>query len=120
MSESLLDSEMLDSYRELGTPEDPHFFRNYLQTFLDGLPPHLEGIDRAIGSGNSELLAREAHALKSSCMNVGAKPVVERAAKLESLGKIGRLDGAAELALEVSELCRKLGEEIRSLPEFLK
>lgn len=117
-SERLLDTEILDSYRELATPEDPDFFRNFLETFLAGVPGYVAGIEGAIRAGDAESLARAAHALKSSCLNVGAEAVVVRCARLENLGKSGTVEGAPPIAVEIAELCRRMAEEIRGLSEF--
>ena len=118
MSESLLDLEMLDSYRELASPEDPDFFRRYLKTFLEGIPVQIENIEASIRSADAAQMARAAHAIKSSCMNVGASVLVERCAKLEAIGKSGSISGAESLYPEIAELFRRLVEEVHALPEF--
>ncbi len=118
MSESLLDSEMLNSYRELASLEDPDFFKTYLSTFLAALPTLVDAILASIDSSNAEQLVRAAHAIKSSCLNVGASDIVERCAKIEAIGKCGTVSGAGPLAIEVVALVRRLTEEVHSLPEF--
>jgi two-component system, sensor histidine kinase len=118
MAENLLDNEMLDSYRELGTPEEPDFLKKFLTTFIDAIPAHLERIDVAIKASNFEDLARASHAIKSSCLNIGAAAIVERCAKIEANGKAGELGDSAKLYGEVVELCGQLKAEIHALPEF--
>jgi HPt (histidine-containing phosphotransfer) domain-containing protein len=120
MSESLLDSEMLDSYRELASPDDPDFFKTYLNTFLAALPALVDSILNSIETSNADQLARAAHAIKSSCMNVGAADIVNRCAQMELIGKSGTIAGAGPLSIEVVALIRRLTAEVHALPEFRK
>ncbi len=109
---------MLDAYRALATPDDPSFFKTYLTLFLEGVSEHLAAIEAAIRNTDAEELAKAAHALKSTCMNVGADAIVERSAKLEGVANAGGVVGAAPLASEIASLCRQMSGEIYALPEF--
>lgn len=109
---------MLDSYRELVTPDDPYFFKRFMEKFIEALPGYVAAIEAAIRRTDTVGLALAAHALKSSCLNVGAGAIVERSAKLEALGKSGSVAGAEPLAAEVAALCARLGDEVRALTEF--
>ena len=65
--------------------------------FLADTPARLAQIRDATHAGNAEALRKTAHALKSSCANVGAERLATFAAELEAIGKSGALAGASAL-----------------------
>ncbi len=119
MAKTLISPETLNSFRELQTPKDPNFFREFLTALLNGIPGHLETIRTAIETGDPQKIALSAHAIKSSCLNIGVTPITTLCAKLEELSKKGSLVGAQELYTETMQLCATLKREIHALPEFL-
>ncbi len=65
--------------------------------FLADTPARLALIRDAGRTGNAEALRKAAHALKSSCANVGAERLAAFAAELEAIGKSGAVAGSAAL-----------------------
>jgi CheY-like chemotaxis protein/HPt (histidine-containing phosphotransfer) domain-containing protein len=65
--------------------------------FLADTPARLALIRDAGRTGNAEALRKAAHALKSSCANVGAERLAAFAAELEAIGRSGAVAGSAAL-----------------------
>lgn len=62
----------------------------------------------------------EAHALKSSCLNLGAEQLGSLLLQLEKLGNSGSLSGVDALYEQVRNEFDLLQREIAALPEFKK
>ena len=70
-------------------------------------------IPQALEQGDSTLLTRSAHTVKSSCASLGAESARAAAAELEQPGKNNDLDAAQEVAA-------KLEAEIKTLMAALE
>ncbi|MBC7397928.1 MAG: Hpt domain-containing protein [Bdellovibrionales bacterium] len=115
----MLHLETLEDLRALGE-DDPVFFPSLLAAFLDSLNSRLPSIESAIQERSGEKLALAAHALKSSCYNLGAQVLGELCQALENLGKLGNTEGADVLwrALLIESIA--VQKEISELPEMMK
>ncbi len=82
---------------DLGAP-DPHQSRTLLiglvDTFLSHVPSHVDSVARAVESGDSEVVYREAHSVKGSAGTIGATELARRFEQLEELGRRHQLDEA--------------------------
>ena len=115
----MLHSKTLEDLRALGE-DDPHFFTSLLAAFLDSLNSRLPSIELAIQEKSGEKLAFAAHALKSSCYNLGAQALGDLCQTLESLGKLGNTEGADVLWRALSIESIAVRKEISETPEMLK
>lgn len=120
MTKTLLDIDTLETFRSLQTESDPTFVKDFLTAFLNPLPEKLKAMGQAIGSKDYQKLRDHAHAIKSSCMNIGAAPIVKLCFELEQLGASGSVEGALEKYQEVIRLVDQLKKEILALPEFTR
>jgi HPt (histidine-containing phosphotransfer) domain-containing protein len=68
---------------------DPEFLAEIVNLFLATYPDLLSDIDGAVLRQDADALRRAAHALKGAVANFGAKPVVEQATTIETIGKCG-------------------------------
>jgi HPt (histidine-containing phosphotransfer) domain-containing protein len=79
----------------------------------------LETLRQAVAAGQPEHLKRAAHNLKGSSSNLGARTLAALSAELETLGKQGTLEGAAEvlsrLQREYQRVCQALAAEVASV-----
>ena len=114
---TLLDFEVLESFRELAA-EDPEFFRKYFDAFLLTIPKQIEGLHEAMRLQDARKLAQHAHAIKSSCANSGVREMVTRSENLENLGNSGTCAGSALTVAELETLFQRLEREVRALPEM--
>jgi signal transduction histidine kinase/CheY-like chemotaxis protein/HPt (histidine-containing phosphotransfer) domain-containing protein len=110
-----LDEDVIQSLRELGGEDDPGLLAELAELFLEDAPPRIADLQRALESNDTKLLQETAHALKSSCGNLGALLLSEMCRELEAMGREERLDGAAAL-LERST--RELDRVVCALQEL--
>ncbi len=76
---------------------DKGFFKEMVLEFLSYVPKQLEILNEAVKKSDAKLVEREAHSIKGSAGNLGAKDLADSASKLELLGRDGDLSGALEL-----------------------
>lgn len=88
-----VDADVLGALKEV--MEDQ--FGVLVQTFLDDAQVRIEEISTSISGGDAEALRSAAHSFKGSCSNLGVLPLSEICQKLETMGREGSTDGAAEL-----------------------
>jgi signal transduction histidine kinase/CheY-like chemotaxis protein/HPt (histidine-containing phosphotransfer) domain-containing protein len=62
---------------------EPEVYAEIVQVFLGELEQRLARLARAAAAGESEVLSRQAHAIKGAAANVGALPLSAAAAELE-------------------------------------
>lgn len=131
MSKPALDLEVIASFRDLQTEDDPHFLRDYLLAFLAPIPGRLAAIGEAIKNQDYPSLGAETHALRSSCANTGLALMTDLCDRLEQLGKnssinlvqLGKnssIDSASGLFEQLKAEFAQVKAEIDLLPEFKK
>jgi HPt (histidine-containing phosphotransfer) domain-containing protein len=83
-----------------------------IDLFVADLPQRLNAIAQAVDSIDGPALALQAHALRGSAANFGARRLDELCAKLEELGACGALAGASamldQLGRESAQVCDAL------------
>jgi HPt (histidine-containing phosphotransfer) domain-containing protein len=84
----------LTAFRKPGAP-DPRL--RVIDAYLDSAPGLMDAIREAIDALDGQVLAKAAHSMKSSSMNVGAKGLGTLCAELEQSGKDGNLRQAGDL-----------------------
>ncbi len=89
-----LDRSVIASLRELGE----EILAELTDLFVEDVPPKLEALREAIGSGDAASMGRLAHALKGSSGNMGALRMSTICAELEDAGHSGELERALVLA----------------------
>jgi two-component system, sensor histidine kinase and response regulator len=82
---------------------DVELVRELAGMFLDECPKYLSDIREAINSGNAKGLEHSAHTLKGSVGNFSTKDAHASALQLEILGRLGSIDGAAEILQKLEE-----------------
>ena len=83
-----LDAGVLKGYRELGSGDA--FLIKVLTLFRSHTPAHQEALESALASGDLELIAAEAHALKSPSRNIGAMTLAEHYEDIERHARSGK------------------------------
>ncbi len=97
-----VDLSVLEQYRDLQDEGDPDIVTELIDTFFGDVPTRITGIRDAVASANPTQLEREAHNLKGSSANLGAKQLSEISFELEQKGRNSELDGA-EAIVELLE-----------------
>jgi len=78
---------------------DTDFERELILSFLSDMEPRFSALDTHVQEKNAEGIHQEAHAIKGSSANAGAKGMQEIAARIEIMGASGEMEAAPE-ALE--------------------
>lgn len=95
-----IDQSALDGLKALQGGE-PGLLRELIGMFLEDAGPRMDKIRLAIHEHNSAVLEQEAHALKGSCGNFGAKPMSQLCEALQGMGRSGELQRADPVLLEL-------------------
>ena len=97
---TLLDSVALENLRPLTTPKGENLLDTAIKLFLESAPKEIAVLENALANNDPKLLANIAHNFKSSCGNLGATLLAQKAAELEAIGRQGHIQGA-NAALQV-------------------
>jgi HPt (histidine-containing phosphotransfer) domain-containing protein len=98
-----LDPTMLAELRQLQGEGEPDILQELAEAFQFETPPLLEALRQAVAEGQSEPLRQAAHNLKGSSNNLGARTMAALSAELETIGKHGTVEGAAELVARLEQ-----------------
>ena len=111
----LIDQGVLDGLRELAGEDDPGLVAELIGLFLQDAPERIKDIERALSTGDLELLERAAHTLKSSCANVGALGLSDLCRRIEETARRRSTDGVASLFAASTALYGRVEAALRSL-----
>jgi len=103
--EPLLDQGVWDELRRLSTDSGAELVRTLVQTYQTDAAPIVERIRAAVAAGDLQALARAAHSLKSSTLQLGGPRLAQVCKELEGIGRSG---AAAPAKLLLSRLEREL------------
>jgi PAS domain S-box-containing protein len=110
-----LDPAVLSELRQFQGEGEPDIVQELAEAFQFETPPLLETLRQAVAEEQPEQLKRAAHNLKGSSNNLGARGMAALSAELETLGKNGTIEGAAELVIrleqEYQRVCQALASE---------
>ncbi|MRR06460.1 MAG: Hpt domain-containing protein [Deltaproteobacteria bacterium] len=87
--EATIDGSILETLRAYRKEGDPDPCIRLINIFLSISPNLLKTMHAALQTEDSESLAKAAHSLKSSSLNMGATALGELCASLEIIGKCG-------------------------------
>ena len=91
---------------------DAELLKEIAVLFLDDYPKSLCELREAVQAGDAKRVERSAHGLKGSVSNFGARPAVEAALQLETMGRAQKL-------VEVEQVLRTLELALAALrPEL--
>jgi HPt (histidine-containing phosphotransfer) domain-containing protein len=96
-SSSPIDPTPLDELRLLSDDGGPDILGELIDIYLDDTPGRLHDLAAAVQMGDPEASFQNAHALKSSCAQLGAMQLSQICAQLESMGRAGDVTGAQPL-----------------------
>ena len=110
-----LDPTVLAELRQFQAEGELDIVQELAEAFQFETPPLLEALHVAAREQQAEALRRAAHNLKGSSYNLGARTMATLSSELESLGKQGTVEGAAELVTQLKQeyqrVCQALASE---------
>ncbi|MEP7153305.1 MAG: response regulator [Nitrospira sp.] len=89
---------------------DIELFDQLIRLFLDRHPTMVQDIELAISQADSVALERAAHSMKGTAGNLCAPDVVLLASQLEATGRLGTLDDAPALVIQLRRTIQQLVE----------
>jgi len=95
-SSTPIDQSKLDELRML-SDEETDLLSELIDIFMDDTPGRLVDLAAAVGQGDPEGTMQNAHALKSSCAQMGAIQLSEYCRQLEAMGRAGDVSTAQPL-----------------------
>jgi PAS domain S-box-containing protein len=111
-AQALLDGAALESLRELGGDD---FLVEVIDTFLADVPTLLASLHHAVEEGDTALVRRAAHTLKSNGATLGATEFAELCRELEQRAKDGRLTEAPGLVAQIDQARGALERALQAL-----
>jgi len=108
-----LDSQVIESLRELGGDDDPGLVGELIELFLEDAPKHLQSMVSSLESGDLEVMTRAAHTLKSSSANIGGLHLGDVCAAMENAARQEDLVGFRELISVCQNAFAELTESLR-------
>lgn len=94
---------------------DTELLREIAVLFLDDYPKSLRDLREAIAIGDAKRVERTAHGLKGSVSNFGARPAVDAALQLETLGRAQKLAEFEQVLRTLELALAALRPELESL-----
>lgn len=113
-----IDPGTLEELRSLQGPEDPSFVASLMTLFLDTLRSGMEKLEAAAGRADVGEIRHEAHALKSSCLNIGALKMGAACQAIETAAQEGSPTEIARLVAELRQQAAAVSAEVKALPEL--
>lgn len=89
-----IDWSVLDQFLAFRKPGGPDPRRRIITIYLESAPILMDSIKIAVNKGDAILLAKAAHSMKSSSMNVGAESLASLFGELEQMGKADSIEDA--------------------------
>lgn len=86
-----LDHDAYQQFCHLLGENEPAVIREMITLFLEETPHKIAELQQAVEQHDAERLAYTAHALKSSCAQIGAIPLSELCQQMESIGQTNQL-----------------------------
>jgi CheY-like chemotaxis protein/HPt (histidine-containing phosphotransfer) domain-containing protein/anti-sigma regulatory factor (Ser/Thr protein kinase) len=111
-----INEQILESLCELDEAGGKDLMKKVLRIFLESAQHSVVQIENAIRAGDSKVLSRAAHTLKSSTANVGAETLSAFYRQLERLGREERIDEARAL---LDQIRREHHRAVSSIQEIL-
>ena len=98
---------------------DAELLREIVELFFESSDEIVRNLKTAVTGADADAVNRSAHQLKGALANVGACAAADAAARLEKLGRGGRLEGAGEALTSLEGELARLGPELRGLAASL-
>ena len=112
ITESPLDSNVVNQLRALQRPGEPDMLRQLADIYVEDASKSLRTLHESLNTADSKLLFQTAHTLKSSSASLGALRLSSIFEKLERIGRSDTLYGAGDLLVaaevEFTAVCTAL------------
>ncbi len=111
--DEILDHAILAELRQIQADGEGSMLRELVDLFLENASVHIKTMQENTGDGSK--LAFHAHALRSMCLNLGAKRIAELTKKLEYATTMGDLSEASNLLADIAKAFSQTKEHLLPL-----
>ncbi|MBT3352014.1 MAG: transporter substrate-binding domain-containing protein, partial [Nitrospinaceae bacterium] len=115
-SDEILDLEHLSAMAKLGEASGEDILKKLIDKFFSDTPQRLSSLKEVLAGGDAQALEQQAHSLKGSSANLGARRMAEVCERLEQSAHENRIEGAEELLAEVTQEYQHAKEALASKP----
>jgi CheY-like chemotaxis protein/HPt (histidine-containing phosphotransfer) domain-containing protein len=116
-SRTVIQSQFLDSIRVLQQSGGPDLVKKVIGNYFTSSPLLLDTIHKGIAAANPTSIHEAAHSLKSSSATLGALHLSDLCNKMESLGRAGSIEGAAELMVQIDAAYGAVRKELHRITQ---
>jgi HPt (histidine-containing phosphotransfer) domain-containing protein len=109
---AVVDRRALDAIRALSTERGATIVARVIDAYLESAPDAFDALRLAVSEKDAAAVEAQAHGLKSSSANVGARELAELAREAEALGRAGQ-------AAEAAAIVERIGMELLRVREAL-
>lgn len=109
-----IDNTVLSTLRQLEMAGSPGFVEKLINLYLEDTPPRLDLLRKAVERADRRTLAQQAHAIKGSSSNIGAKYMAMLCAQLEEEAYKGSLNRADAILSQLVSEFQKLQQLLRA------
>ena len=107
-----VDQDVLEVLRGMQADGEPDLLVELVEIFTEDASAGLVALREALDQGDAEGLEQRAHALKGGAGNLGVSRRAQIAARLETLGRSGDLEGAGDLLEDLQSEFEKARAEL--------
>jgi signal transduction histidine kinase/HPt (histidine-containing phosphotransfer) domain-containing protein len=111
--DEILDHSVLAELRQVQAAGEASLLRELVDLFLDNASQRIKLMQENVG--DSQKLAFHAHALRSMCLNLGARRIAELSEKLEATSTVGSLSEVPGILAEVEKAFAQTREHLLPL-----
>lgn len=112
MSNNIIDKNVIEGLKEIG---DQEFLTEIIELFLAQSAVIVQDIKGFYSKSDATGLARAAHKLKGSCLNLGAQSLGSICQQIETDGNKNDLSQIEQLVKQVDSIYQETCEELKKL-----
>jgi CheY-like chemotaxis protein len=112
-----IDYEVLELLQMTLGDDEPGILRELIDAYLEDTPRLLADLRLSVDQSSVDLLTRTAHSLKSSSAQLGALNLSAICQELETNGRTGSLEGAAERIAQIEEEYQRVEQALSKVAQ---
>lgn len=114
----LIDQDAIKRLMDIGRQTDPGFLQQVLDMFTAQTPGILKLINDSFKNGTLETVWQQAHKLKGTSLNIGARRLGELCRQIEMQGRNGQTEGLEELIRQLDPAYKETIHELKNLFQY--
>lgn len=112
-----IDHEFLNQYREFDEPGEPGMISQIVKRFFESSEARIRSLEKSISENKPDHIKSDAHALKSTSGNAGAKRLASLCGILEESAAEGSVRNAPQALEEIRRELKAAKEQLQTYLE---